>query len=163
MRGDFDRAAEIVRLAADFDWTWSRDDLDRFCAVAHWTVTESRPRWASVTTDLDIENRQSHVHLDADSLLKYIDFGVTDRLSEEEAQSSELPAVWFRSLADRLLAELGLPNRRRETELRWDLPAVVIVARRASRDNYVAMTSPRYRAEQDRIDEDLANRPDEQW
>ncbi|WP_216917975.1 DUF6301 family protein [Nocardia noduli] len=162
MRGDFDRAAEIVRLAADFDWTWSRDDLDRFCAAAHWTVTEYRSLGASIATDLDIEDPQGSAFLDADSV-RYIDFGVTDRLGKQEAASSELPAVWFRGLSDRLVAELGLPTRRRDTELRWDLPAVVIVARRARQDNYVAMTSPQYRAEQDRIDEDLANRPDEQW
>ncbi|MDV6271404.1 DUF6301 family protein [Rhodococcus globerulus] len=41
-RTDFDRSAEIFCLATEFDWTWSRDDLDRFCAAAGWTVTEHR-------------------------------------------------------------------------------------------------------------------------
>ncbi|QCQ92947.1 DUF6301 family protein [Rhodococcus sp. SGAir0479] len=152
MRTDFDRAAEIVRLAAEFEWTWSRDDLDRFCAAAGWTVTEYRELGASITTGLNIARPGGTANLDVNSVKK-IDFGVTDSLGEQEAESSGLLGVWFTGLCSRLLTELGLPTRREEGRMRWDLPTVVVTAFRGERKDFVSIASPQYEAEQDQIDE----------
>ncbi|NKR46261.1 hypothetical protein GS506_15985 [Rhodococcus hoagii] len=156
IRTDFDRAAEIVRLAAEFDWTWSRDDLDRFCAAAGWTVTEHRERGASITTDLNIANPRGTANLDTNSYQK-INFDVTDRLGQQEAESSGLPGMWFTGLSTRLLTELGLPTRRGEDRMRWDLSTVVVTAYRGERKHFVVIASPQYEAKQDQIDEYIAN------
>ncbi len=40
MHVDIEGATRIVRLAAEFDWTWALDDLEPFCAQAGWEVVE---------------------------------------------------------------------------------------------------------------------------
>ncbi|WP_219466677.1 DUF6301 family protein [Rhodococcus qingshengii] len=86
-----------------------------------------------------------------------IDFDVTDRLGTQEAESSGLPGVWFSGLTHRLLTELGLPTRRGEDRMRWDLSTVVVTAYRGKRDNFVNIANPQYRAEEDQIDECIVN------
>ncbi|WP_394855658.1 DUF6301 family protein [Rhodococcus globerulus] len=107
---------------------------------------------AEITTDLNIARPGGAANIVANSVQK-INFSVTDRLGTQEAESSGLPGVWFNGLSHRLLTELGLPTRREEDRMRWDLPTVVVTAYRGKRDCFVNIASPQYRAEQDQIDE----------
>ncbi len=46
--------------------------------------------------------------------------------------------------------------------MRWDLSTVVVTAYRGDRDNFVVIASPQCQAEEDQIDEYIANWPDEE-
>ena len=124
--------------------------------AASWTVTEHRERGASITIDLNIAGPWGTAGLDTYSV-QAIDFDVTDRLGTQEAESSGLSGVRFSGLTHRLLTELGLPTRRGEDRMRWDLSTVVVTAYRGKWDNFVNIASPQYRAEEDQIDECIVN------
>jgi hypothetical protein len=36
LHADIQGAVRTARLAADFDWTWAAEDLERFCTTAGW-------------------------------------------------------------------------------------------------------------------------------
>lgn len=54
MHVDIEGATRIARLAAEFDWTWSVDDLEPFCAQAGWEVVELDQTGASIRTGLRV-------------------------------------------------------------------------------------------------------------
>ncbi|MEU6586206.1 DUF6301 family protein [Nocardia sp. NPDC046763] len=155
MRADLDRAADVVRLATRFDWSWTLADLDRFCELTGWTVEERGSRRVIMTTDLAIDRPESQAYVDGERV-RYISIDVTDRLGKQEAATSPLPGMWFTQLCDRLRAHLYAPNQRKDgrfRELRWDLPTVVVSVCGSARDCHVLLASPSYQAEQDYIDE----------
>ncbi|MGV9823353.1 DUF6301 family protein [Nocardia xishanensis] len=164
MRVNIDRVADIVGLAAEFDWTGSKEDLGRFCEAARWTITESGPLGADIATDLDISCPEGYAFFGGGRLC-YIAFEVSDLLSKEQSGDDALSQSLFDDLADRLFRELGDPDygvRRTENSyFRWDLPKVVIFANCRSRYNSVRLVERQYQEKQDFIDKHIIGRRDE--
>ncbi|MEV6390699.1 DUF6301 family protein [Nocardia xishanensis] len=163
MRVDIDRVVDIVGLAAEFDWSGSPDDLGRFCEAARWTITESGPHGAEIATNLDIDCPEAHAFV-CDGRLNYINFDVSDVLSEEQSGDGALSRACFDSLADCLFRELGEPDRGARGSrhyFRWDLPKVIIFAYCLSRYNFVRLVDPQYQEKQDFIDKHVVARRDE--
>ncbi|MGW5112146.1 DUF6301 family protein [Nocardia sp. NPDC004123] len=102
MRIDFDRTAEIVRLAASFDWSWSEDDLDTFCETAGWTIDSRRRSGASITTDLAHDRSDGEV-LIHDNLINDIHFFASDVVVESVAEPDQVTQSQFLQLAELLI------------------------------------------------------------
>ncbi|MEU2258501.1 DUF6301 family protein [Nocardia xishanensis] len=164
MRVDIDGVTEIVGLAAEFDWTGSKEDLGRFCEAARWTIIESWPLGADIATDLDIDRPEGHAFFGG-GRLSYIAFEVSDLLSKEQSGDGTLSRACFDDLSDSLFRELGEPDygvRRTETSyFRWDLPKVVIFANCRSRYNSIRLVERSYQEKQDFIDKHIIGRRDE--
>ncbi|MEV6103046.1 DUF6301 family protein [Nocardia sp. NPDC051981] len=131
MRIDFDRTAEIVRLAASFDWSWSEGDLDTFCETAGWTIDSRRRSGASVTTDLAHDRSDGEV-LIHDNLINDIHFFASDVVVESVAEPDQVTRSQFLQLAELLIMHLGSPVPGEPASivdrLRWDLPKLVVIA-----------------------------------
>lgn len=60
MHADTRGAALIASAAAQFDWTWSRSDLDRFTNAMGWHCEFAGKTGASFVTNLDIDRPEAH-------------------------------------------------------------------------------------------------------
>lgn len=54
MRADIERAAQAVRVAAEFDWTWTVDDLQPFCDRVGWQLSGLDERFPTATTNFEV-------------------------------------------------------------------------------------------------------------
>ncbi|WP_141808772.1 DUF6301 family protein [Nocardia bhagyanarayanae] len=157
MRADVDRAGEIVRLAAEFDWTWSLEDQDLFYASAGWTVTERWPSGTDIVTDLEV-NQAAGRSFCLEGRLRYIEYRATDTLDADDLESSELTKRWFVQLSQRITSVLGLkpePLLGMAVEFRWDHPRVVVFT--CHRENYVYITlvNPQHQEEEEYYDANI--------
>ncbi|MCU1647553.1 MAG: hypothetical protein JWN03_7828 [Nocardia sp.] len=123
MQVDLDGAIRIARLAADFHWTWSEGDLERFCNRAGWKVIDSWRLGTSFQTDLKVSIPKAHAQVDdgvvrvmadAGETVKWIGVWVADTADDDEddagtiASRAQLVRA-FEQLRGRICSELGAP------------------------------------------------------
>lgn len=160
MRADIDRAAQAVRVAAEFNWTWTVDDLQPFCDRVGWQLSGHDQGSPSVTTNLEV-NRSDALLFIADAsrieprrLIKQIAFRASDVVLDRTDLQQELDEV-FDDLVQRVFEAIGQrptgwwiePTR----GLQWDLPAVVVTAKISATSVYVYLVSPAYQRTKDEI------------
>ncbi|WP_067999942.1 DUF6301 family protein [Nocardia pseudobrasiliensis] len=163
MRTDIERAAQIVRTATEFDWTWTAADLPAFSDLVGWQLTGLDQTYPELTTDLDVNRRDTMLSVDntvgtGDSRpLNHIWFRTTDVILDDTNLKPEIDRV-FDELAQRVFEVLG----RRADEwwveptrgLRWHLPTIAVAVTTSARTVYVELVSPEYQRWQDKIEAD---------
>ncbi|MEU4648166.1 DUF6301 family protein [Nocardia fluminea] len=135
MQADIEGAVRIANLAAGFDWTWTTDDLPRFCEAAGWSCVESAgDRGAEIQTDFDVEKpsalavyNRSFLERNRrpDQQVTQLVLRVSDRVDGTLPENLRSLTDLFAELADRIATELGapeVPSPGLEPEVRWSLP-----------------------------------------
>ncbi|WP_254699193.1 DUF6301 family protein [Rhodococcus sp. SGAir0479] len=62
MHVDIEGATRVARLTAEFDRTWTVDDLEPFCAQAGWELVEPRQAGGSIRTNLHVSRREADMY-----------------------------------------------------------------------------------------------------
>ncbi|MCM6774658.1 DUF6301 family protein [Nocardia sp. CDC159] len=134
MQADLEGAAQIARTAAGFDWTWTRDDVERFASELGWHVAEVRELGATLTTNLSVDRPVVNVHFGgnyfsaADEAVEDFSIYVSDVAPTGDAAPIEVLAV-LSDLATRVEVELGeseLDGADLDSMFRWDFDRVVV-------------------------------------
>lgn len=166
MKADIDGAVRIARIASGFDWTWTEQDVSRFCQAAQWNILhEDRGYGPTLRTNLEVHLPQCQAYLS----WRWMDrqngsAGAIDRLvvyvadSGQSTSAKPLSDALHHQLRDRLIEELGpvseyVFGEDLETDY-WRGPDVVISL--AAHDTFIHMdlVSPRY---QRSLDDDGAH------
>jgi hypothetical protein len=127
LHADIQGAVRTARLAADFDWTWAAEDLERFCTAAGWHAERFSDTAATLTTNLDVNRRSGDAYLTWGPL-HTIDIWVTD-VAAPDTDIPEVTAEFLTELSVPMTTEFGEGTPVTSgivKELRWDLPNVVI-------------------------------------
>lgn len=128
-------AVRTARLAAEFDWTWTRADLIRFCEGAGWQVSDHGAEGIAVTTNLDVRQPKARASIDAAELAHLGEFDqdvlemtvvVARAATAVDGAATE---VHFSEIARALSNDLGHGTSSHpggESAPVWDLPKVFI-------------------------------------
>src|SRR5262245_43174320 len=126
---DIEGATRIARLAAEFDWTWTVDDLEPFCLQAGWELVELRQAGGSIRTNLHVSRREADMYRRNRSMdnmpILVSDLAV---LGTPKAEVRPLLVEGFTNRDVALTARLGTATSAEpgpEAALRWDLPKAV--------------------------------------
>ncbi|MFJ9370835.1 DUF6301 family protein [Nocardia sp. NPDC101769] len=149
MNVDAEQVVRIVVTAAEFDWTWSEQDIERFAAAMGWDLMNQRPgSGATMRTHLAIESPYAHAYVNGD--LKEITLGVTDKFDTADRAGKETLARYFQQLGQSAKAQLG--DARIEVlsqgfglRYHWAKP-MVFVELVANSNISLTLTNPMYRA-----------------
>ncbi|MFR9750492.1 DUF6301 family protein [Nocardia sp. 004] len=138
MYADLDGAAALARIATGFDWTWTLEDVPRFCAITGWKIVIRDKLGIEFATDFDVRRPQANLFTDkgmapelaaAGEEIENISITVAD-LTAASHSSTEAEVVECCGLVgQRLITELGPPRRRvyeTDQKLIWDLSKVSI-------------------------------------
>ncbi|MEU4411609.1 DUF6301 family protein [Nocardia salmonicida] len=156
------RIAAKVCIASKFDWTWTFDNIRRFCEIVGWHEDSDPENSYSIegggdlNTDIDV--RQPGASLSVrNGDIRYCSFKAIDTVSLRDADgdvTAERMLEEFNNLADVIESLIGSPLRRfreidQTSEIAWMFPKVVIRLRRSTQGFRVWMMNPRYLAEFD--------------
>ncbi len=138
MSADLHGAVRIARIAAEFDWTWTRRDVRRLCEVTGWREVSRSDLLVSLETDLDVPEPVSYVFTglhrvpalrkagqDIEFISAYV---ATSPVGAQPPADAEV-AEHYSRVRDSLAAGLGSPTWHTsglEIETAWELPQVVI-------------------------------------
>ncbi|MGW5452286.1 DUF6301 family protein [Nocardia sp. NPDC003979] len=165
MRADIDGTVRIARIARGFGWTWTEQDVTRFCRAARWSILhEDRDYGPILRTNLEIHLPQCHVTFDREFMGRHdggnevmLEMSVYVAVSERSNTDRAQLVAAHRQLRDRLIEALGptspyITGEDFDTDY-WRRPDVVVSV--ASHDDSIHMTfvNPRY---QRWMDEDRA-------
>ncbi|WP_137876117.1 DUF6301 family protein [Rhodococcus sp. Q] len=150
MHVDTEGATRIARLATEFDWTWTIDDLEPFCAQAGWELVELRQYGASIRTNFHVGRPEADVHRRNRSM-RYISILVTDVADDATPMTVVRPLLddGFTNLDVALTALLGTAPSAEpgpQAFIRWDLPKAVISLNLSVSAIRLHLTSPGYQA-----------------
>lgn len=146
-------AARVARVAAGFDWSWTVDDLESFCAAVGWELTELRPRGGSIQTDFDINAPTARVYA-PNRWMDYISVRITDFLDDDVDMATARPILvdCFGRTVSALGSVLGTPTRLEpgyEPDVLWYLPNVVVSLSLTVVGIHLAIKRPGYQARMD--------------
>ncbi|MGR6584737.1 DUF6301 family protein [Rhodococcus qingshengii] len=150
MHVDIEGATRIARLAAEFDWTWSVDDLEPFCAQAGWEVVELDQTGASIRTGLRV-GRPESIMFGRQHRMDWISIFVSDVADDATPMTVVRPLLveGFTNLDVVFTALLGTATSAEpgpEATIRWDLPKAVITLNLGFSAIHLHLTSPGYQA-----------------
>ncbi|MFF0614147.1 DUF6301 family protein [Nocardia tengchongensis] len=130
MRADYDGADRIASAAAEFDWTWTAGDIQRFCDVLGWRIAETDSSAVTLATNISVGHPESFAYFDSDhrTELGDSDQAITwiwiaimdDGEIGDPGLISSLDTV-FREFGERMTVILGEPTSRRgwDSEVGW--------------------------------------------
>ncbi|MFF0632977.1 DUF6301 family protein [Nocardia sp. NPDC004151] len=150
MHVDIDGATRIARTAAEFDWTWYVEDIERFCSTLGWEVASRGEYGAEIHTNLPISHPAADVYWQKRTV-NYISTRISDMPVESNEQRRALLAG-FAELPEALIEVLGAPTGMLTDEqavIRWDLPKVVLFIRLSDHAVSLKLVSPEYQAWKD--------------
>ena len=150
MHVDIEGATRIARLAAEFDWTWTIDDLEPFCTQAGWELVELMQGGASIRTNFHVSLPKANMYRFNRSM-QYISILVTDVADDATPMTVVRPLLdeGFTNLDVALTALLGtapIAEPGPEAFIRWDLPKVVVELSMSFSAIHLDLTSPGYQA-----------------
>ncbi|WP_405161597.1 DUF6301 family protein [Nocardia sp. NBC_01499] len=162
MRADIERAAQAVRVATEFDWTWTVKDLQPFCGRVGWQVSGLDEQFPAVTTNLEVNRPDAVVFMpeapttELSRQTNQISFRASDVVLDRDNLGPELDEV-FDALVQRMFELHG----QRPTDwwieptrgLRWDFRALVVTATISATSVYVDLVSPAYQRWHDELEQ----------
>ncbi|QVI19079.1 hypothetical protein KHQ06_21705 [Nocardia tengchongensis] len=138
MHADIEGAVRIARLAADFEWTWTVENIERFCRIAGWQqpVSDEFGFGAEILTDLRVSRPAAYAAYDSDFYqltglpegeVPYIVVALSDAIPGDSPEIYEPLVDSFSEITDRLVPAFGQPFRLHGDRPRivWDLPGLV--------------------------------------
>ncbi|MFE3058676.1 DUF6301 family protein [Nocardia sp. NPDC059239] len=138
MQVDIAGAVRIARLAADFEWTWTVENLKRFYREAGWQSESDQDLGGKLRTGLMVSVPCGYAEYAPDFFRDYvIDEGEVEYLlalvTDMVEDTSRDGHIWlvdaFVELADQLALELGTPLGRvtaSNPRIAWILPRAVL-------------------------------------
>ncbi|MFF0614125.1 DUF6301 family protein [Nocardia tengchongensis] len=66
VRADYDGADRIASAAAEFDWTWTAGDIQRFCDVLGWRIAKADPSAVTLVTNISVEYPEAFAYFDSE-------------------------------------------------------------------------------------------------
>lgn len=154
MHVDIDGATRIARAAAEFDWTWYIEDIERFCVILGWELTRRGENGASILTNLPINRPKSRVYSQKRKI-DYISVWVSDVAGEDGHQGRVL-IDGFVEIHAALIEVLGPPTGMLsddEPEIRWDFPKVVLFISLGDRSINLEIVNPEHQAWKEELKE----------
>lgn len=152
MHADLEGAAQIARTAAGFDWTWTRDDVERFARAVGWSVTGVRELGATLTTGLSVDRPVVNVHFGgnyfsaADGAIEDLSMYVADVVPSGDVVSGDVLTA-LADLATRVEMDLGEPEVHAAdvgAVFSWDFDDVVITLNATHSSVYLGLINPQY-------------------
>lgn len=162
MRADIEGATQAVGVAAEFDWSWTVDDLPIFAAEVGWDLSNLDQRSPILTTNLEINRTDAMAHIEDTRLgprpLNGVEFYFSDVVLDDPSVKPLL-AEAFDALAQRVFEIVGQrptgwwlkPSR----GLRWDLPNMVLQLSVRDHSGDIELINPAYQVWRDEIDKRL--------
>ncbi|MFD6104447.1 DUF6301 family protein [Nocardia salmonicida] len=137
MHADVAGVLRIARLASTFDWTWTAEDLDRFCRTAGWTRPATESTQMLLGTGLDLVVPRAFACTNAGSISSIANTGlllISVPVAGQPTGSGdgwlESPGDAFATVAQRLIGPFGGPDRCTTgpmSSIAWlDLPNLVV-------------------------------------
>ncbi|MFE5475166.1 DUF6301 family protein [Nocardia sp. NPDC056541] len=159
MQVDVAGAIRVARLAVDFGWSWTTEDVHRFCDTAGWQLEPFGYDSADLRTNLGTAQPIGRVYRDLEFfedeglpeqeitqiLVRVADDGPRHASPESRADLSDL----FAELADGFTGHLGDPARRFSggtPMIAWERLDVVIVLRAVTESISLRIINPIYQA-----------------
>jgi hypothetical protein len=169
MQADIEGAIRVARLAANFDWTWTVENVQRFYREAGWQSDSDPKSGAELRTGLMVSEPWGSAEYAAEFFRDYgIDGGevkhflvlVTDVVDDASLAGHRWLVDAFSELADRIEHEVG-PSLGRvkvaDPTMVWKLPKAVLFLSTDTDDAAIQMkiVNPAYQEWLDRLaDED---------
>ncbi|MGY4101838.1 DUF6301 family protein [Nocardia sp. R16R-3T] len=128
MLDEMDKVAYAVDVAARFDWTWASTDLERFCTVQGWTISEHTMPGAVLTTNLPLARPEARWHGE-DGRVEQVIIFVTENTGTDDVEIARRGYDQFADISEAIVSTVGVPTQRKagsDGEVRWDLPRIVI-------------------------------------
>ncbi|MFI9504635.1 DUF6301 family protein [Nocardia sp. NPDC052566] len=155
MHADTEGAIRIARLAAQFNWTGTIDDVEPFCATAGWEILHEEGKIPVIQTNLTVNRPLATIH-QRKQRMDYLSIYVTDVAPLDLIPLEVEPEMraHFTDLSRALTEILGAPTRHDididvDETLRWDLPKIVIQLVRSLRAVYIDLVGREHQAELD--------------
>ncbi|WP_446223497.1 DUF6301 family protein [Nocardia sp. IBHARD005] len=162
MRADIERAAQAVRAAAEFDWTWTVNDLHPFCDQVGWQLSGLDEQVPAATTNLEVNRPDALLYVadvsttERSRPIDQISFRASDVVLGQNDLGPELDEV-FDALAQRVFEVLG----RRPVDwwieprrgLRWDTQNLVVTTTISATSVYIDLVSPAYQRWNEEIEQ----------
>lgn len=156
MRVDIDGAIHIARLAADFDWQWTKEGAESFCRVAQLQIDQQQPEVALLHTRLRVdrpigflmasEGISSRYDSSPQSVMQLMVI-VTDTGNEIDPGLHSSLVDRFGELANSFVAEFGEPTRAtpgEDAEVGWDLGSMTLLVAQGDTNIHLDLTNPTY-------------------
>ncbi|MFI9504636.1 DUF6301 family protein [Nocardia sp. NPDC052566] len=154
MHADIEGAIRIARLAAQFNWTGTIDDVEPFCATAGWEILHEEGKIPVIQTNLTVNRPLATIH-QRKQRMNYLSIYVTDAPAPDFIPleiESELRGH-FTDLGRALTETLGGPTHdNADNVLRWDLGEIVIRSKKGIGAVYIDLVGRQYQAELDEPD-----------
>ncbi|MFF0614127.1 DUF6301 family protein [Nocardia tengchongensis] len=167
MRVDIDGAIHVARLAADFDWQWTKEGVESFCQVAQLQIDHRQPELALLHTQLRVdrpigflmasEGIGSRYDRSPQSVMQLMVM-VTDTGDEIDPGLYSSLVDRFGELANSFITEFGEPTRTtpgEDAEVGWDLGSMTMLLAQGDTNIHLDLTNPTYLEwwdEQDQMD-----------
>ncbi|MFI1920154.1 DUF6301 family protein [Nocardia sp. NPDC020380] len=150
MHADIDGATRIVRLAAEFDWTWNPDDIPRFCETAGWEILSNDEGTFEIRTNLQIQRPDSSAYTRSHKV-EYITFPITNSNSQGSpfAESHEQALEILLDVSTTLSAFLGEPTSMfpaPDAKVQWHTSKLIVEAVELGDFALIRLKSPEYQA-----------------
>ncbi|MGW5110976.1 DUF6301 family protein [Nocardia sp. NPDC004123] len=145
MHSDLEGISRITLLAADFDWTWTLQDLGPFCSRTGWQIN-LEDRYSDLTTNFAVDRQDAVIHR-SEGEIKYISCFVTDVASSDTEEVADEVAQWFNRISEVITTTLGIsasPDVTDEMKLHWLTPKVVFDLAASGRAVHLKLYDPDY-------------------
>ncbi|MFI2475976.1 DUF6301 family protein [Nocardia xishanensis] len=153
-----------MRVANEFNWTWTSDDLPAFCERTGWQLTENERGELTLATNLEVNRGDVWLSLGdgiergAARVINRIAFRVSDVVLDRPDLRPEFDKV-FDAIAQRVFEVLGQRPTRWWVDpsrgLRWDMPNLVVTTTMTVSSVYVHIISPAHQRWNDENDASL--------
>lgn len=166
MSADPDGAVRIARIAAEFDWTWTRRDVRRLCEITGWREAGRSDLLVWLETDLAVLEKVSYVFTGRRSAsvldkarqdIEFISAYVATGPMEPQPPANAEVAECYSIIRTSLTGALGSPTWSTtgpEIETAWELPQVVISLSPLTGAVDLVFMNPLYKRWQDQLRED---------
>ncbi|WP_109523341.1 MULTISPECIES: DUF6301 family protein [Nocardia] len=159
---DVDSARAAILSAAEFDWTWSTDNVQRFCEQRGWRIKRELEYGFEVETGFTGPGI-CMAFSDGKGVVNHIDFTISAKVEPDDMDGMAELSTALEHLTDELKPVLGNPVDRTITDsgirIQINLPQVEIFLSLTSGVVWVNFTSPAYQRQQEEWDRQLAMGP----
>lgn len=148
-RAYLDGALATVHAIEQFQWTWTIGDIERFCTIMGWRISEQLGGVTILETNLPVNDRYASASV-RKGVLNRVAISLADVVSEPVGgdRAREL----FADISGPLVSLLGRPDRNigsADLEVGWQLPDKFLRLYINAQSVYLSVVNPAYQEELD--------------